>query len=203
MVIDPGHGGRDPGAMANGLREKSLVLDMAKRVKRALEKKGGYEVILTRSSDKFLELEERAMVANRKNADIFVSIHVNASRNKKVGGIETYILNLSNEKKSLAVAARENMVSEREMKKKRNEVDFMLASLSRQTDTFKSRELAGKVKSISGSGSEIVLVPYEEAYPDDFEDMRRRAPDVSLLQALAGKTPQADIDTIIREILSK
>ncbi len=146
VVIDPGHGGRDPGAMANGLKEKHLVLDIAKRVKRELEKKGRYEVILTRSTDKFLELEERAMVANNKDADIFVSIHVNASRNRNVRGLETYILNLSNEQSNLEVAARENMVTEREMRKKRSEVDFMLASLSRQTDTFESRELAGKVQ---------------------------------------------------------
>ena len=71
------------------------------------------------------------------------------------------------------------------------------------TGEISIRELAGKVKRISGSSSEIILVPYEEAYPDDFEDMRRRAPEVSLLQALAGKSPEADIDTIIREILSK
>ncbi|HEB02302.1 MAG TPA: N-acetylmuramoyl-L-alanine amidase [Nitrospirae bacterium] len=146
VVIDPGHGGRDPGAMANGLKEKHLVLDIAKRVKRELEKKGGYEVILTRSTDKFLELEERAMVANNKRADIFVSIHVNASRNRNVRGLETYILNLSTSEKSLEVAARENMVTEREMRKKRSEVDFMLASLVRQDDTVKSGVLAGKVQ---------------------------------------------------------
>ncbi len=146
VVLDPGHGGRDPGAMANGLKEKHLVLDIAKRVKRELEKKGGYEVILTRSTDKFLELEERAMVANNKRADIFVSIHVNASRNRNVRGLETYILNLSTNEKSLEVAARENMVTEREMRKKRSEVDFMLASLSRQDDTLKSGVLAGKVQ---------------------------------------------------------
>jgi len=60
-----------------------------------------------------------------------------------------------------------------------------------------------RVKRISGSDSEIVLIPYDEAYPEDFEDMRRRAPEVSLLRSLAGKVPEAGIDTIIREILSK
>ncbi|KKL59498.1 hypothetical protein LCGC14_2214750, partial [marine sediment metagenome] len=130
-------------AMDNGLKEKHLVLDIAKRVKRELKKKGGYEVILTRSKDKFLELEERAMIANNKSADIFVSIHINASKNRNVSGLETYILNLSTSEKNLEVAARENMVDEREMRRKRSEVDFMLASLSRQDDTFKSRELAG------------------------------------------------------------
>ena len=146
VVIDPGHGGRDPGAMANGLKEKHLVLDIAKRVKRELEKKGGYEVILTRSTDKFLELEERAMVANNKDADIFVSIHINASRNRNVRGLETYILNLSTSEKSLEVAARENMVTEREMRKKRDELGVILASMSMNRDTRKSGVLAGKVQ---------------------------------------------------------
>ena len=146
VVIDPGHGGRDPGAMANGLKEKHLVLDIAKRVKRELEKKGGYEVILTRSTDKFLELEERAMVANNKSADIFVSIHINASRNRNVSGLETYILNLSTNEKSLEVAARENMVTEREMRKKRDELGVILASMSMNRDTRKSGVLAGKVQ---------------------------------------------------------
>ncbi len=146
VVIDPGHGGKDPGAMANGLQEKHLVLDIAKRVKRELEKKGGYEVILTRSTDKFLQLEERAMVANNKSADIFVSIHINASKNTRVSGLETYILNLSTSEKSLEVAARENMVSEREMRKKRDELGVILASMSMNRDTRKSGVLAGKVQ---------------------------------------------------------
>ena len=146
VVIDPGHGGRDPGAMANGLKEKHLVLDIAKRVKRELEKKGGYEVILTRSTDKFLELEQRAMVANNKSADIFVSIHINASKNRNVSGLETYILNLSTNEKSLEVAARENMVTEREMRKKRDELGVILASMSMNRDTRKSGVLAGKVQ---------------------------------------------------------
>lgn len=71
------------------------------------------------------------------------------------------------------------------------------------TQEISIRDLAERVKRISGSDSEIVLIPYDEAYPEDFEDMRRRAPEVSLLRSLAGKVPEAGIDTIIREILSK
>ncbi|MBN2586851.1 MAG: GDP-mannose 4,6-dehydratase [Candidatus Fermentibacteraceae bacterium] len=71
------------------------------------------------------------------------------------------------------------------------------------TQEISIRELAEKVRRISGSGSEITLIPYDEAYPDDFEDMRRRVPDVSLLSSLIGKVPEADIDTIIREILGR
>jgi N-acetylmuramoyl-L-alanine amidase len=146
VVIDAGHGGKDPGATAYGLREKDIVLDLAKRVKRELEAKGGYQVVLTRSTDRFLELEERAQVANKKDADIFVSIHCNASRNRRARGLETYILGMSDEKSALEVAARENMVSEREMRKKRDDLGSILASMSLTRDTIKSGALAGNVQ---------------------------------------------------------
>src|SRR5690625_6628775 len=79
VVIDPGHGGHDPGAVANGLREKDLTLDISKRTKRYLERNyKGVKVYLTRTNDKYLTLAQRANYANRKNADLFVSMHINA-----------------------------------------------------------------------------------------------------------------------------
>lgn len=91
VVIDPGHGGNDPGALNTGLKlqEKSLVLDLAKRLQQALQAKG-YEVILTRSSDVFVELADRAAFANKKQADLFISLHFNSSTKASVEGIETF-----------------------------------------------------------------------------------------------------------------
>lgn len=91
IVIDPGHGGKDPGAQNTGLKlqEKSLALDVAKRLKTKLEAKG-YEVRLTREDDRFLALEERSKVANAAKADLFISIHFNAA-SETVRGLETYV----------------------------------------------------------------------------------------------------------------
>lgn len=91
IVLDPGHGGKDPGAENKplGLREKALTLDLAKRVKRHLEAKG-FIVSLTRDQDVFVSLEERGRQANQLRADLFVSLHFNALDNKSVSGIETY-----------------------------------------------------------------------------------------------------------------
>ena len=111
IVIDPGHGGRDPGAMANGLKEKDIVLDVAKHLERILESTYGYEVILTRRTDVFLPLEERTAIANTRKADLFVSIHVNAHPNRKVRGQETFYLNLATNEEAMRVAALENATS--------------------------------------------------------------------------------------------
>ncbi|MFC1770006.1 N-acetylmuramoyl-L-alanine amidase, partial [Nitrospirota bacterium] len=146
VVLDPGHGGKDPGAVGRGgLKEKHIVLDLAKMVKRELESRGGYEVILTRTTDKYLDLEERSVLANKRKADMFVSIHVNASRNKNLRGIETYVLDTTTEKSSQEVAERENMITERRMHKSRDDVSFMLASLALQDKSDKSARLADKI----------------------------------------------------------
>lgn len=91
IVIDAGHGGKDPGAQntALKLREKDLTLDLAKRLKRELEA-AGYRVSLTRATDKFIELGDRPMLSNRAQADFFISLHFNSSTNTTVNGIETY-----------------------------------------------------------------------------------------------------------------
>jgi N-acetylmuramoyl-L-alanine amidase len=111
IVIDPGHGGHDPGAMGKGVTEAELVLDVALRLEQLLLKQQGVEVILTRRTDEFIPLPERTAIANREGADLFLSIHANASANAQARGIETYFLNFANNLSAAAVAARENAAS--------------------------------------------------------------------------------------------
>ena len=111
IVIDPGHGGHDPGAMGNGVTEADLVLDVALRVEKLLQKQTGIEVVLTRRTDDFVPLSERTAIANRENADLFLSIHANASEDGAARGIETYFLNFANNLSAASVAARENAAS--------------------------------------------------------------------------------------------
>ncbi len=111
IVIDPGHGGHDPGAQSKGLNEADLVLDVALRLQKLLVKSPGVEVVLTRSTDVFIPLEERTAIANREGADLFLSIHANASRNPSARGVETYFLNFASNPDAEAVAARENSAS--------------------------------------------------------------------------------------------
>ena len=109
IVIDAGHGGKDPGAIGpSGLQEKDIVLSMALLLADEVKSKLGWEVVLTRNDDTFIPLEERTAIANKVGADLFVSLHVNASPNAAARGIETYYLNFSKNEKAAAVAAREN-----------------------------------------------------------------------------------------------
>ena len=110
IVVDPGHGGRDPGATGiGGLHEKTVNLSIAKRLAKRLESRG-FKVILTRSSDKTLDLEERTAIAESARGDVFISIHANASRRAKTRGLEIYTLDENHERHSLDVASRENGV---------------------------------------------------------------------------------------------
>ena len=111
IVIDPGHGGHDPGASGKGVEEAELVLDVALRLEKLLQKAPGVEVILTRRTDEFIPLQERTAIANREGADLFLSIHANASSSPQARGIETYFLNFANNLSAAAVAARENAAS--------------------------------------------------------------------------------------------
>ncbi len=113
VVIDPGHGGHDPGAIGpSGLKEKDINLKIAKALKKKLDRDrknlGIEKIYLTRNSDKFIPLEERTGIAKKLGADLFISIHCNAARDKKASGIETYVLSFTDDQRSLAVAAREN-----------------------------------------------------------------------------------------------
>jgi N-acetylmuramoyl-L-alanine amidase len=110
IVIDPGHGGHDPGAMANGLREKDINLKVALKLKSLLEKDPRFKVYLTREDDRFIPLYDRALIALEKKADLFISIHTNASENPNLSGTYIYILNLKDAASKLTkmVEKREN-----------------------------------------------------------------------------------------------
>jgi N-acetylmuramoyl-L-alanine amidase len=108
IVIDPGHGGHDPGGVVRGTTEAAIVLDVALRLEKLLEKVEGVEVILTRRTDEFLGLQDRTAIANREGADLFLSIHANANTNSRASGVETYFLNFATNAAAAAIAAREN-----------------------------------------------------------------------------------------------
>ena len=96
IVIDPGHGGHDTGTIGpDGLLEKDLVVDVGRRLGKLLESRLGAEVVYTRKDDTFIPLETRTAIANQDQADLFVSIHANSSRDPNARGVETYYLNFT------------------------------------------------------------------------------------------------------------
>ena len=110
VVLDPGHGGKDPGAIGKyGTREKDVVLDIAKRAGKLLEK-SGIKVFYTRDEDVFVPLLDRTKMANETNGKLFVSIHANANKNRKVQGFETFLLRPGKSEDAIDVATRENSV---------------------------------------------------------------------------------------------
>jgi N-acetylmuramoyl-L-alanine amidase len=141
VVIDAGHGGRDPGAIGvGGVREKDVNLKLAKRLASRLEARG-FEVVMTRRDDRFLDLEQRTVLAESAGGDVFVSVHANASRRRGTRGIEIYYLDEDHERHSLDVAARENDVP-------RNQLDTLQRTLAklRVSETGEhSKTLAGSV----------------------------------------------------------
>lgn len=147
VVIDAGHGGEDPGAIGpGGLREKDVALDLARRVADLVRKNGG-QAVLTREDDTFIPLRRRTEIANTynkdKNVDAFISIHLNAAPNRRAKGIETYVLNLTNDKRSLEVAARENGMRLDQM----NESDLLLTHLAVDAKKDPSLRLAHRIQS--------------------------------------------------------
>ncbi|MEO6224180.1 MAG: N-acetylmuramoyl-L-alanine amidase [Vicinamibacterales bacterium] len=142
IVIDAGHGGHDPGAQANGVVESDLVLDIAQRVEKLLKKQPGIDVVLTRRTDTFIPLEERTAIANREGADLFLSIHANASRRSSASGVETYFLNFATNTDAEAVAARENSGSQTSMGK----LPVLVQQIALHNKMRESRELAQLVQ---------------------------------------------------------
>jgi N-acetylmuramoyl-L-alanine amidase len=142
IVIDPGHGGHDPGTVAKGLTEANLTLDVALRLEKLLQKELGIEVVLTRRTDVYIPLEERTAIANRQNADLFLSIHANSSRNDGAKGIETYFLSFASSPEAEALAARENSASEREM----HQLPDIIKAISLNNKLDESRDLANMVQ---------------------------------------------------------
>ncbi len=141
IVIDPGHGGKDPGASAFGLKEKDIVLNIAKKLAPILAKQTGAEVILTRDSDVFIPLEERTAIANTQDADLFISLHINAHPSPKVHGLETYYLNLSTNAEAMRVAAFENATSTHQM----SDLQDILSDIMKNSKITESSRLAGFV----------------------------------------------------------
>jgi N-acetylmuramoyl-L-alanine amidase len=147
IVIDAGHGGHDPGAVGpNKLYEKDVVLDIALKLRDILSANQNYEIFLTRDKDIFIPLEQRTAIANSKNADLFVSIHANASPRRAAKGIETYMLNWTNDEEAMKVAARENAISLKKMRqmnrKEMDILDIIKSDLSRENKRDESIKLA-------------------------------------------------------------
>ncbi|MBI5482920.1 MAG: N-acetylmuramoyl-L-alanine amidase [Deltaproteobacteria bacterium] len=112
VVVDPGHGGHDPGAVGpSGIQEKDVVLAIGLKLRALLKEELGLDVVMTRSTDVFIPLEERTAIANKVNADLFLSVHANAAPNRSAAGIETYYLNLAKTDKVAQLAAKENGTS--------------------------------------------------------------------------------------------
>ena len=150
IVIDAGHGGHDPGAVGpRKLYEKDVVLDIALKLRKILMADPLNEVFLTRDKDVFIPLQERTAIANRKNADLFVSIHANASQNRQARGIETYLLNWTDDEEANKVAARENKISLKQMKamnKQMDTVETILSGLMRENKRDESIKLANYIQ---------------------------------------------------------
>ncbi|MGI6717594.1 MAG: N-acetylmuramoyl-L-alanine amidase [Bacteroidales bacterium] len=109
IVLDPGHGGKDPGAIGGGYKEKDIVLSICKKLGALIEKNyPDINVIYTRKTDVYVELHRRAAIANENNANLFISIHCNAARNKNAQGTETYVMGLSKTEANLEIAKKEN-----------------------------------------------------------------------------------------------
>lgn len=138
IMVDAGHGGKDPGAAGNGIKESVLVLKLAKMVGTKLKNKG-FNVLYTRDSDKFISLEKRSEIANNRKVDMFLSLHVNANTDKSIWGVEAYYLDVARSKGAVRVAARENAVTEKEI----GELQIILTDLLLNSKTSESKELAG------------------------------------------------------------
>jgi N-acetylmuramoyl-L-alanine amidase len=143
VVVDAGHGGHDTGTIGpNGLLEKDLVLDVSLRLGRLLEKGMGADVVFTRDDDTFVPLETRTAVANKSEADLFISVHANSSRDATARGLETYYLNFTSSADALEVAARENAVSEKSI----HELQDLVKKIAMKEKIEESRELASDVQ---------------------------------------------------------
>jgi N-acetylmuramoyl-L-alanine amidase len=149
IVIDPGHGGHDTGTIGpHGLEEKDLVLDVSKRLGRLLEARLGAEVIYTRKDDTFIPLETRTSIANQEEADLFVSVHANSSRDPDARGVETYYLNFTSSSDALDVAARENAASDKSI----HELQDLVKKIALKEKIEESQEFASDVQQSLHSG---------------------------------------------------
>jgi N-acetylmuramoyl-L-alanine amidase len=143
IVIDPGHGGHDSGTLGvDGIEEKDVVLDVALRLGRLLHDRLGSEIIYTRSDDTFVPLETRTAIANKAQADLFLSIHANSSVDRSARGVETYYLNFTSSPDALQTAARENAVSDESI----YQLSDLVKKIALKDKIAESREFAADVE---------------------------------------------------------
>ena len=150
IVIDPGHGGKDPGAVSQARQEKQIVLSLSKTLHDILVKKG-YNVRLTRETDVFLPLRKRTQFATNQKADLFISIHTNASTARSAAGIETYYLALASDESARITAMRENAGAEYNMK----ELDALVGRILKESKSTESRRLAELIQAQLTSGKQV------------------------------------------------
>ena len=143
IVIDAGHGGHDSGTLGvGGIEEKDVVLDVALRLGKLLHDRLGAEIIYTRSDDTFIPLETRTAIANKAQADLFLSIHANSSRDESARGVETYYLNFTTSPDALETAARENAVSDQSI----HQLSDLVKKIALKDKIAESREFASDVQ---------------------------------------------------------
>ena len=143
IVIDPGHGGHDSGTLGpDGIEEKDVVLDVSLRLGKLLKQRLGADVIFTRSDDTFIPLETRTAIANKAQADLFVSVHANSSPDPSARGVETYYLNFTSSPESLELAARENAVSQQSI----HQLSDLVKKIALHDKIDESREFASDVE---------------------------------------------------------
>ena len=150
IVIDPGHGGKDPGAVSQNRQEKQIVLSLSKTLRDILVKKG-YNVRLTRETDMFIPLRKRTQFATNQKADLFISIHTNASTARSAAGIETYYLALASDESARITAMRENAGAEYNMK----ELDALVGRILKESKSTESRRLAELIQAQLASGKQV------------------------------------------------
>jgi N-acetylmuramoyl-L-alanine amidase len=151
IVIDAGHGGHDSGTLGyGGIEEKDVVLDVALRLGKLLHERLGAQIIYTRSDDTFIPLETRTAIANKAQADLFLSIHANSSRDESARGVETYYLNFTTQLDALEVAARENAVSDQSI----HQLSDLVKKIALKDKIAESREFATDVQESLYSGLE-------------------------------------------------
>ena len=149
IIIDPGHGGKDPGAVGyRGTLEKDIALDVAKRLEKKISKKMKVKTVLTRDEDIFLKLGERTRIANENNGSLFISIHANAATDRRASGFETFLIGPNKNEAAVRVAARENSVLELEgvAGKKLTNEDLIKATIAQSAFASKSEKFAALVQ---------------------------------------------------------
>jgi len=172
IVIDAGHGGKDPGALgADKLREANVVLAIARNLRRELVARG-FEVVMTRDGDVFLPLGERTDIANQRDADLFLSVHANAAKSRKLAGVETYLLDTRYDHQTARVAARENGTTVQQL----SELHMLLASLKLGNNERYAARYANLVQS-------SLIRRLRTSYADTIDLGVKRGPFLVLFQA--------------------